>query len=205
MTTIYLDAAHVPAQLRGAYRGSKFAVEVCERVHIPADAGLWSGGSRATYTALRVSDGASIPFPGQSAAPWDASRTGREVALVPGMAVVRASMFRGKDMGLKFYLHPSDAAPLLPVSDGDLSPVEQLVVDYTSGRKSSYAGQNRYQMAASDIRDALSWATYKDARGFSAPPTLEQWETAKAAMVARGYLTKAGAITPAGRNRAGRI
>lgn len=199
MTTIYLDRNQVPAQLRGEYTGTKFEVIVRENVYIPVHAGLWDGGSREHYYALRISDGAGMPFPGQSAAPWDASRQGRDVILHPGMAIVCHRIFAGKDMGLRFYVHPVDAAPMLPAPDAPLPAIQQLVLDYTANRKSSYGGQDRYAMACSDIR-------YGSVSGFrDGVPSRAQWDAARAQLTSMGLLTKAGAITPAGRNRAGRI
>jgi hypothetical protein len=193
---IYLDARQVPAQLRGAYSGTKFAVVVGETVTIPAHAGLWDGGSRTTYAACRVSDGAAIPFPGQQAAPWDNARASRVVTLAPGFCVVESRMSRGVDMGLTFHLHPADAAPMLP-APVTLTEMESLVLAYTVGRKSSYMGRNRYQMACDDARSQGRWD-----RSAPAPvvPTLEAWEAAKASLIARGMLNRAGAVTPAGRN-----
>lgn len=199
MTTIYLDKSQVPSQLRGEYAGNRFEVIVRENVHIPMHAGLWDGGSREHYYALRVADGAGVPFPGQAAAPWDASRQGRDVALVPGMAIVCHRVFCGKDMGLRFYLHPADAAPMLPAPEAALPALQQLVLDYTAGRKASYAGKDRYAMACEDIR-------YGSVPGFRAGvPSRGEWDAARAQLASLGLLTKAGAITPAGRNRAGRI
>lgn len=198
MDPIYLDARDVPAQFRVGYSGTKFQVIVCESVTIPADAGLWAGGSRDTFSAMRVADGAAIPFPGQQSAPWDASRTDRKVPLQPGFAVREHSHFCGKDMGLTFYLHPTDAAPMLPAPI-TLTETELLVLAYTAGRKSSYMGRNRYQMAREDhARDAR----YARPDGSPAPgfPTLAGWDAAKASLVELGMLNRAGAITPAGRN-----
>lgn len=194
----HLDRAQVPAQLRGAYTGTRFQVCVTDKVHIPIDAGLWDGGSRDTFNALRVADGAAIPFPGQDAAPWDNARKARDVALVPGMAVVEHSISRGKDMGLRFYLHPSDAAPLLPAPVEPLDHVSQLVLNYTMSRKASYMGRDRYQMALEDMRYAVA------PEGGAKPvmPTREAWDAAKVALISRGFLNRAGAITTAGRNLA---
>lgn len=189
---IALEPAQVPAQLRGSYTGRKFKVRVGDKVTIPSDAGLWDHGSRDVYNMLRIVDGAAVPFPGQQAAPWDSRRADQSISLTPGYCVVRHSSFQGKDMGLCFYLHPADAAPMLPAPAADLDPVAQLVVNYTVSRKSSYMGRDRYQMALEDNR----WA-----RPPMEPfPTRGQWDAAKAEMIARGYLNKAGAITPAGRN-----
>lgn len=195
--SIYLEPAKVPSQLRGGYSGKKFAVRVCESMTIPADAGLWSGGSRDVYTVVRFADGASVRMPGQSASPWDGTRRDQTVTLTPDLCVVRQSDFCGKDMGLTFYIHPSNAAPLLP-APAELSKVEELVLSYTASRKSSYMGKDRYDMA----RD--------DAGGWRGPvpadfPTRADWDAAKLSLVGRGMLNKAGAITPAGRNAAPRI
>jgi hypothetical protein len=205
MTTVYLDKSQVPAQLRGAYSGTRFQVEVTDRVHIPITAGLWDGGSRDSYSAIRIADGAGVPFPGQDAAPWDATRVAREVALVPGICVVEHSIFCGKDMGLRFYLHPADAAPMLPPPADALPAIEQLILDYTAGRKSSYMGRDRYDMACEDLRHAIRYPGSYGAPRMPEVPTRAQWDSAKLALIAKGYLNKAGAITTAGRNLAGRV
>jgi hypothetical protein len=195
--SIYLEPSKVPPQLRGGYTGKKFAVRVCESMTIPSDAGLWSGGSRDLYRVVRFADGASVTMPGQASSPWDAGRRDQTITLTPDLCVVRHSDFCGKDMGLTFYIHPSNAAPLLP-PPAELTKTESLVLAYTAGRKSSYMGKDRYEMA----RD--------DAGGWRGPvpadfPTRADWDAAKAALIGRGMLNKAGAITPAGRNAAPRI
>jgi len=189
-TTLYLDRNSVPDVLRGAYRGNKFRVVVTESVHIPSHAGLWDGGSRDTFRGVRLTDGAEVPLSDNMSAPWDAKRQDFTAKLVPGIAVVEHSTFCGKDMGLRIYVHPSDAAPMLsaPV---ELTAVERLVLDYTNGRKSSYAGKDRFQMAVEDLR--------YNKRGID---RLDRaiWDEAKSALISRGLLNKAGAITTAGRN-----
>lgn len=191
--TIYLDPALVPPALRGSYAGKKFKARVCETMTIPMDAGLWSGGSRDTFQVIRLADGAALDAVQHSAAPWDASRREIEVRLVPGIAVVEHSMFRGSDMGLTFYVHPDNAAKLLP-APVELTAHEAMVLKATKSFKSSYGGKDRYQMMQDESRYAASKHTQP------AFPTREQWDAAKAALVARGLLNKAGAITPAGRN-----
>jgi hypothetical protein len=190
---IYLDAKDVPPQLRGTYTGKKFSVVVTESMTIPADAGLWDGGSRSTYSAVRLADGTAMSFPGQNLAPWDA-RADRKIDLQPGFVVKRHSIFCGKDSGLTFYLHPQDAAPMLPTK-AELTDHESLVLNATIGFKSSYAGKDRYQMMAERINPI--WAPRDERKPF---PTREQWDAAKQSLIARGLLNKAGAVTPAGRN-----
>lgn len=197
--TIYLEPEKVPAQLRAGYTGKKFAVRVTETAFIPADAGLWDHGSRDLYRVVRLADGATVTMPGQTSAPWDATRRDQTVTLTPGLCVVRHSDFQGKDMGLTFYLHPLDAAPMLPAPI-ELSPLEKTILEYTAGRKASYNGKDRYQMAADDH------GPYGYAKPKLTPfPSRGEWDAAKVALASRGFLTKAGAITPAGRNAAPRI
>ena len=192
MQTIYLEPAQVPAALRGRYDGKKFAARVCESVTIPADAGTWMGGSRSTYSAVYLETGDARQACDTMSAPWDASRGDCTVAMRPGFAIVRHSISCGKDMGLTLYLHPENAAALLP-APVELTALERLVLKYTKERKSSYNGRNRYEMAAEDWR----WSQ----RGAEPwPYTADDWEDAKRALAARGLLNKAGAITPAGRN-----
>jgi hypothetical protein len=196
---IYLEPDKVPLHLRGGYTGKKFAVEVTEIAFIPADAGTWSGGTRDTYRAIRLSDGAGVKLTDTVSAPWDDCRKDQRFVLTPGLAIVRHTMFCGKDMGLTFYLNPSDAAPMLPAPADGLSRVEQMVLDYTAGRKSSYNGKDRYEMARDDWRHG--YMTDKP----EVFPTREVWDAAKVSLASRLYLNKAGAITPAGRNMAGRV
>lgn len=190
MTTIYLEPNQVPRHLAAGYSGKMFRAEITESMTIPADAGLWDGGSRNTYHAIRLADGASVPAADHSAAPWDDRRDNR-ITIRPGFAIVQRCMSQGKDLGLTFYLHPADAAPMLPKPEQELSRCESIVLKYTAERKSSYGGRDRYQMYRDDARyESDSGGKY----------TREQWEGAKAALIEAGYLNKAGAITTKGRN-----
>lgn len=192
MNDIHLDPKMVPAAMRGAYNGQKFTAVVCTETTIPSDAGLWDGGSRDTFYAIEMETGAQVAIPGQNSAPWDNGRADRTVALRPGFALVRRSMFRGKDMGMTFYLHPDNAAKLLPAPAAELTAHESLVLSATCSYKASYGGMNRYEMAKRDCE-------YNPERK-AAFPTIEQWETAKQSLIAKGLLNKAGAVTVAGRN-----
>lgn len=193
MNTIYLEANQVPSQLLGGYRGKKFAARIVESVTIPAEAGLWQGGSRETYRVVRLSDGADMPASDYSSAPWDTSRRERKIDLMPGIAVVRSSMFRGKDMGLTFMVHPADAVKMLP-APAELSGYDRLVLTCTKNFKASYSGRDRYQRGLDECRynaGVLGGLDY---------PTRAQWDECKASLAARGYLNAAGAITVKGRN-----
>jgi hypothetical protein len=195
MNAIYLDAAMVPAQLRGGYSGKKFKAVVVTQVVIPSDAGLWSGGTRSTYSIVDLASGRTIGAPcHQEESPWG-NRREFNLEVKPGFTVVEHSLFCGKDMGLTFYVHPDNAAKLLPAPAPELSEHESIVLGATCSFKSSYNGQDRYTMAKTQ-------AEYPWRRDDSTPqfPTREQWQVAKDSLISKGLLNKAGAVTPKGRN-----
>lgn len=199
MQTIHLEPKQVPPTLRGSYDGRKFKAQVVEAMTVPADAGLWSGGSRELYSLVELNSGVKHKIPGQDLNPWEygeGARQERRIPLKQGFAVVRHSIFAGKDMGLTFYVHPDNAAALLP-PPVEISPTQRLVLKYTGGRKSSYMGRDRYQMAVED------WRYYGKDWNLDSMPTREQWDEAKIELIASGFLNKAGAITTKGRNAVG--
>lgn len=116
---IYLEPKQVPASLRGSYSGKQFKAYVTESMTVPSTAGLWDGGSRDKFYAVRLADGAQVAMPGQDLSPWG-NRQDQKVTLQSGIAIVEHSIFAGKDMGLTFYLHPLDAAPMLPAPQAAL-------------------------------------------------------------------------------------
>lgn len=185
MNATYLEPAMVPATLRGNYNGKKFKAIVCLETTIPSDAGIWSGGTRDYFSFIKLATGEQIAMPGQGTSPWNAARRDITVKLEPGFAVVRHTMFCGKDMGLTFYVHPDNAAKLLPAPAAELSENEKLVLQATCSYKASYNGQDRYSMAT---------------RGMDNAPSRWQWDNAKALLIAKGLLDKRGAVTVAGRN-----
>lgn len=72
-------------------------------------------------------------------------------------------------------------------------------LEYTCARKSSYNGRNRCQMLQDDMQHKIR-SGWGGLAYLSAVPTTEQWEAAKASLIAKGLLNKAGAVTVAGRN-----
>lgn len=184
MQTIYLEKSQVPQSIRGDYAGNKFRAEIVNTVYIPSDAGLWGGGSRTVYSAIRLTDGRSVPIPGQSSAPWDTDRKENTIGLKPGFAIVAHSIFRGKDMGLRFFVHPDDAAKLLPHDQSNnLSESEIKFLAIVAKIKSSYRRE------------------YFQKAGFSDSKIQET----KTRLVELGFLNKSGAITVSGRNIAGNV
>lgn len=189
---VYLDPKQVPANLRANYKGRHLEGVVCVQMSIPMDAGLWSGGSRDTYDVVRLEDGAAVSDPAHKTGPFpDSGRRERIVQLEPGFCVRRWSIARGKDRGLTFYLHPDNAAALLPPAV-DLSADEKIVLATTRNYKSSYNGRDRYDMASDDAR--------YDRNRQSPFMSRQVWNDTKAALISRGMLNKAGAITTKGLN-----
>jgi hypothetical protein len=189
-TTIHLDPKLVPLSLRGNYAGRKFKAIVTESVTIPADAGLWDGGSRDHYSLIQFHDGQVCSFPGQSAAPWDRSRKALSFALTAGYCVVEHSIFCGSDMGLTFYVHPSNATTFLPAPKAELSEHEKIVLNATRSLKSSYGGRDRYQMACCAY-------PHSDSKPLM---TRTEYSSAKDSLRGKGLLDARGAITVAGKN-----
>lgn len=185
MTTIHLDAKDVPQHLRSWYTGQKFQAIVGDEMTIPMDAGLWSGGSRTVYRAIKLATGETVEAPNQSAAPWDNERRERRVKIAPGFAVVSHVTFSGKDLGLRFYMHPDDAAKLLP-APVELSAHEARVLEAHCHLKSAYR-----------VPELQRAGYFKDA---PPPMTLAQIEEARASLKARGFLNAQGAVTTAGKN-----
>jgi hypothetical protein len=90
------------------YRGRSFRVEFTETVTFHDT--NWGGGSRNTYTAVKMSCGQVAPFP--SFSPWDNPIEGKRTELPEDVVVVEHSIFCGQDLGLTFYAHPSRSRAL---------------------------------------------------------------------------------------------
>ena len=179
---LYLEKSQVPAFLRAGYNGNKFRAKAGETVSIPADAGLWDGGSRSTFHAIELATGRALPLPGQELAPWNAARTERHVPLRPGFAIVQSIMFQGTDLGLTFHVHPDDVVKLIPQDTGAaLDPLEIKFLAIMRGVKSSYRA-DEYRRQGLTIAQV---AAFKDK------------------FTAMGYLNRQGAITVQGKNAIG--
>lgn len=228
MNTIYLDSKDVPQYLRDGYTGKTFKAIVTDTITVPQDAGVWSGGSRDTYSFVELATGRSVPSPCQQPSPWNKERQEFSSPLPVGIAMVMRSWFCGKDMGLTFYVHPDSAAKLLPAATAELTETQKMVLNATASLKSSYNGKDRYEnskpydsMSHAEVEARLAKveaifaasgnvvlksgkrasdriAELKSWTNFF--PSREEWETAKAELITLGYLNKAGAITNKGRN-----
>ena len=192
MKTIHLDPAAVPAKLAAGYKGRKFKAVVTDQP-VTLSNTYWSGGTRSTYSLINLDTGHRTKAAGPELNPpqFGGAPEPMQAEIPPNHAIVEHSMFCGKDMGLTIYIRPDNAADLLP-APVELTDAERCVLEFTRSRKSSYAGQNRFQMHQSESH----WRDYD-------PFSLEDWTAAQDSLKDRKLLNKAGAITPAGRNAIG--
>jgi len=165
-----------------SYRGRKFKWTVAEEVEMPDTA--WSGGSRSTYAGVNLTTRRSATLPNFNPSEFGGPPTTPVVPVRPGMAIVEHSIFCGKDMGLTFYVHPSDAPRLLPPTE-NLHDNEKIVLAF-SRIKNTYGGQKNVRFLEARRRYGI---------------TLDRWNTARESLIAKKMLTKAGALTPEGRNQ----
>lgn len=186
MTTIHLEADQVPAVLRAGYDGRKFKVRIAETVTLQNT--YWSGGTRSTYELVEIATGRTIQPAGSADPPaFGGTLEGRYVDIPRGYVLREHSTFCGKDMGLTFHARAEDLAPMLP-KPAAISEHEKIVLAATAGLKASYGGIPNFRFTQASRATGI---------------TLEQWDAAKTACIAAGYLNKAGAITPKGRNAVG--
>lgn len=79
---------------------------------------FWDGGSKNTYKCVKLLDCSTAALETGSS-PWGAMAEGKTVELLPGYAIVEESIFCGKLMSLRVYLHPDNVASgLLPSANG---------------------------------------------------------------------------------------
>lgn len=179
-----------------SYRGRKFRITISDD---PIDVrSYWDGGSRDYFVFVDLSTMRAAEVPTQSA--FDPKINGAQSVKLPdGFACVEHSIFCGKDAGITIMIGSANAAPLLPSPGPELSAEQKLVLRYTRGRKSSYAGRDRCDMARDDMINDHRFNASKPMPS-SEEAFRASWEQAKTSLVLAGYLNKAGAITAAGKN-----
>lgn len=77
----------------------------------------WSGGTRYSFTALDLETLATAGKDHSRLAPWDNPAEGKTVPLEPGVAVVCTGVFCGKTATMTIYIHPDNAAKLIPAQE----------------------------------------------------------------------------------------
>ena len=176
-TSVYLDKHDLPPCMQHLHREGRTQAVLTQTMSIPADAGTWSGGTRAIYEAVELATGRIVSITDTFSAPWDTSRRHREITLKPGFAILQSGTFCGKPGNVYLYVHPDSAMLRLPAPT-ELGPTLAKVLDVHSSLISS--------ARADELRRA----------GITA----EQAETARLALVAQGYLKPRGGVTTKGKN-----
>jgi hypothetical protein len=158
-----------------SYNGRSFAVDSFP-AHGMALNSAWFEGSRDSFTLINLSTLARMEIP-QNGTPFDGGAL-KLSTLPEGAAVVKHTVFCGKDLGLTVFVNPADLAPMLPPAV-DLTWAEKVVLVATKGLK-AFA---RYQSAL-------------DETGI----TPDEYRIAREGLAAKRLLNAAGAITGEGRN-----
>lgn len=175
---IHVETKSLPAQLQRITSKKEVRIRVQTDHTIPFDDGTWSGGSRTTHSALDLLTGREVGISDTFNPPWAAERQDKRIPLRPGFALVEHSVFQGKVMPPTLYIHPDNAAALLPAPGPTLSDDESKVLDVTCGYKSFARSDELRRKGLTDDRIAL----------------------AKRSLQAMGYLNAQGAVTTAGKN-----
>lgn len=162
-----------------SYTGNKFKLRITDSVNASSS---WQGGSRDYFVFVQL-DGMKVSNEMPAQSQFDKAVPGlKNVGLRDGVVCVKHSIFCGKDMGITIYISESNAVPLLP-APVELTEAERIVLIATRTLKSSYDGRKIRE------EEAARYGVNK-----------ELYETAKASLIARRFLNKAGAITVDGRN-----
>ena len=189
MNTLYLSSKDETVYKLLGYTPTRKDVAVT--VHDAGGMSLtsyWDGGTRDHHTAVNLETMERLPIPengsGFTAVDRAFGPAGLPVSLpAPGFAVITET--KGSYSHLTIHIHRDNAAKLI-ATPVEISWAEQVVLVATRSLKSSYNGKTRFDMARSET-------------GI----TKEQWDTAKASLIARKMLNAAGAITTDGKNVAG--
>ena len=143
----------------------------------------WQGGSKNSYAFVQLST--MKQFNVHTNHPFFEPNQPRDLEALPlGVVLVEHSIFCGKDMGITIYANSQDLTPLLPPAQ-EVTEDEKTVLYYTRSLKSSYAGISNYRFVQAKAKTGI---------------TEERWESAKASLISKKFLNKAGAITAEGRN-----
>ena len=181
---LHLDAtSDVRAMGRKAfpdYNGRKFKLDNSGRA--VGVRSYWSGGSRSYFVIVELATGKRMDIPENGS--WFVAAVAPEgVKVEPGYVLVEHE-YRMGDNGLTFYVNPETALGFLP-DKVEVSEDENIVLKASWGLKNSYAGIKDYRFHESRRDHGIT-------RG--------RWDTAKAALISRKLLNRAGAITTSGKN-----
>lgn len=164
-----------------SYTGRKFKISTLVPLRLDS---YWDGGSKDSFAfyCLPTTNIATVKSNHPAFEPNNPSKLDK---LPRGMLLVKHNYFRGKDMGITVYVNKEDISDMMLTEPSNITPDDRIVLGYTSGYKSSYAGIKNYRFHEAHRSTGI---------------TEEQWNTAKAFLIVSKHLMKNGAITPKGRN-----
>lgn len=184
---LYTQAPEVVQIVKTAfpdYNGRKFSVDTVSGT-MRLDS-YWDGGSRDYFCFVDMSNMQSFPVPENGTPFTNNGQIFKLEALPENIALVRHTVFCGKDLGCTVFVAPNNLNRFALPAPSELTLAEKIVLTCTCERKSSYNGRNRQQMAFDDT-------------GLPA----NEWEKAKSDCISKGWLKSNGSITDEGRNICG--
>lgn len=164
------------------YTGRK--VEAIIRDSVEFHGTQWDEGNRRSYRVLRISDMQCVDVP---TAPFMRESTlhAQQHVVAPGFVVVVHC--QGRYEHIEIIGPAANVTPMLPAPVA-LSDNEKIVLAATCQWKSTYEGVSNYRLYS-----ARRYVRITDG----------EWSAARASLVAKKFLTKAGAITIDGKNAIG--
>ncbi len=163
-----------------SYNGKKFKISTAVPHRLDS---YWSGGSR-DYFAFYCLPTTNIATVESNHPTFESDKPCKLDELPRGMLLVKHCYFCGKDMGITVYANKEDLTGMLPKST-PVTDNERIVLSYTSKYKSTYGGVKNLRFVEANRSTGV---------------TEEDWNNAKASLIASKHLQKNGAITPKGRN-----
>jgi len=184
---IYTDAPEVQEIAHIAfpdYRGKKFKIDMFTGpMNLISN---WDGGSRNSYVIVNMATGKTSEIP-ESGTPQSHPGGAKLDKLPQGFAIVKHTIFSGKDLGITIYVNSENMAKLLPQTE-EISWSEKVVLTATRSLKSSYGGIPNFRFREANRDTGISE---------------QEWNQAKESLIQKGMLNRAGSITDKGRNSIG--
>jgi len=186
MTIIHLDPTteikNLARQCFPRYRGRSFTINNSGRsVNINS---YWDGGSRSKFVMLDLATGKRLDI-AQNGTVHDGGPIAPDGVKVPaGYVLAEHVIFCGKDLGITFHVDPNTATAFLP-DNVELTSNELIVLKATARHQNTYGGETDRRFREATRKHDI---------------TRDAWNTAKAALISRKLLNRAGAITNSGRN-----
>lgn len=189
MSTVFLERSDptVNEIIKAAfpdYKGKKIAAQVTDKVTFHGT--MWDEGNKNDYVFLRLVDFSQVEIPTEPYA--IGSELHERQHLIPDGFIVVCHHQNGTRESITIFSPAANITKLLPPPI-ILTDDEKTVLIATRSYRSSYAGDSDYR-----FHEAKRYTNI----------TKERWESAKALLITKGFLNKAGAITTTGKNAIGR-